>query len=280
MKNLGYYNGKFGEIEDMAVPMNDRVSFFGDGVYDATYSRNYKIFALDEHIDRFFNSAALLKIDLGMSKPEMKDILNEMVSKMDSGNLFVYWQATRGTGMRNHAFPSDGSKANFWITLTPKDIVDTYEKIKLTTMEDTRFFHCNIKTLNLIPSVMASQRAKELGCDETVFHRGDRVTECAHSNVSILKDGIFRTAPTDHLILPGIARAHLIKACKKLGIGVDEYPFTLEELFDADEIIVSSSGSLCLAANEIDGKKVGGKAGKLLKAIQDEVLDEFMKETE
>ena len=264
----------------MTIPMNDRVSYFGDGVYDATYSRNYKIFALDEHIDRFFNSAALLKINLGMTKQEMKDLLNEMVGKMDSGNLFVYWQATRGTGMRNHVFPSDGSTANIWITLTEKDIVDTYKKIKLTTMEDTRFLHCNIKTLNLLPSVMASERAKQLGCDETVFHRGDRVTECAHSNVSIIKDGIFKTAPTDHLILPGIARAHLIKACKKLGIGVDEYPFTVEELFDADEVIVSSSGSLCLAAEEIDGKKVGGKAPELLKAIQDEVLDEFMKATD
>ena len=281
MKNLGYYNGKFGEIEDMVIPMNDRVSYFGDGVYDATYSRNYKIFALDEHIDRFFNSAALLKINLGMSKDEMKSLLQEMVNKMDCGNQFVYWQATRGTGIRNHAFPEgESNKANIWITLTPKDIVDTYAKIKLTTMEDTRFFHCNIKTLNLIPSVMATQRAKELGCDETVFHRGDRVTECAHSNVSILKDGIFKTAPTDHLILPGIARAHLIKACKKLGIGVDEYPFTLEELYDADEIIVSSSGSLCLAAEEIDGKPCGGKAPLLLKAIQDEVLDEFMKATD
>ncbi len=279
MKNLGYYNGKFGEIEDMVVPMNDRVSYFGDGVYDATYSRNYKIFALDEHIDRFFNSAALLKINLGMTKDELKKVLAEMVEKMDSGNQFVYWQATRGTATRNHAFPEE-AKANLWITLTEKDIVDTYEKIKIHTMEDTRFFHCNIKTLNLIPSVMASQKAKELGCDETVFHRGDRVTECAHSNVSIIKDGIFKTAPTDHLILPGIARAHLIKACKKLGIGVDEYPFTLEELADADEIIVSSSGSLCLAAEELDGKKVGGKAPELLKAIQDEVLDEFMKETD
>lgn len=280
MKNLGYYNGKFGPIEEMMIPMNDRVSYFGDGVYDATYSRNYKIFALDEHVDRFFNSAALLKINLGMTKQEMKDLLNEMVGKLDSGNQFVYWQATRGTGIRNHVFPADGSTANIWITLTEKDIVDTYKKIKLTTMEDTRFLHCNIKTLNLLPSVMASERAKQLGCDETVFHRGDRVTECAHSNVSIIKDGIFKTAPTDHLILPGIARAHLIKACKKLGIGVDEYPFTVEELFDADEIIVSSSGSLCLAAEEIDGKKVGGKAPELLKSIQDEVLDEFMKATD
>ena len=279
MKNLGYYNGKFGEADEMMIPMNDRVCYFGDGVYDATYSRNYKIFALDEHIDRIYNSAALLKIEIGQTKEEMKAILNEMVSKMDTGSNFVYWQVTRGTGRRNHVFPTDGSKANLWITISPKDIVDTYKKIKLITLEDTRFLHCNIKTLNLIPSVMASQKAKEANCDETVLHRGERVTECAHSNVHIIKDGIFTTAPTDHLILPGIARAHLIKACKKLGIGVDETPFTLDEMMNADEVIVSSSGSLCLAAEEIDGKPVGGKAPAILKAIQDEVLREFMEET-
>ena len=279
MKNLGYYNGQFGEAEEMMIPMNDRVCYFGDGVYDATYSRNYKIFALDEHIDRIYNSAALLKIEIAQTKEEMKAILNEMVSKMDTGSNFVYWQVTRGTGKRNHVFPTDGSKANLWITISPKDIVDVYKKIKLITLEDTRFLHCNIKTLNLIPSVMASQKAKEANCDETVLHRNGRVTECAHSNVHIIKDGIFMTAPTDHLILPGIARAHLIKACKKLGFGVDETPFTLDEMMNADEVIVSSSGSLCLAAEIIDGKPVGGKAPEMLKAIQDEVLREFMEAT-
>ena len=160
-----------------------------------------------------------------------------------------------------------------------KDIVDTYKKIKLITKEDTRFFHCNIKTLNLIPSVIASQDAKEAGCDETVLHRGNRVTECAHSNVHIIQNGVFRTAPTDNLILPGIARAHLIKACNKLGIPVDETAFTLQDLMEADEVIVSSSGSLCLAAEVIDGKPVGGKAPELLKKLQDEVLREFNEET-
>ncbi len=279
MKNLGYYNGQFGEADTLMVPMNDRACYFGDGVYDATYSRNYKIFTLDEHIDRFFNSASLLKIEIPHTKDELKAILNEMVSKMDTGSNFVYWQVTRGTGKRNHVFPTDGSKANLWITISPKDIVDVYKKIKLITMEDTRFLHCNIKTLNLIPSVMASQKAKEMGCDETVFHRAGRVTECAHSNVHILKDGIFKTAPTDNLILPGVARAHLIQACNKLGIGVDESPFSVDEMLQAQEVIVSSAGSLCLAAAEIDGKPVGGKAPALLKSLQDEVLREFMEET-
>lgn len=278
MKNLGYYNGKFGEIEEMSIPMNDRVCFFGDGVYDATYSRNYKIFTLDEHIDRIYNSASLLGMNIAQSKDEMKEILKEMVSKMDTGENFVYWQVTRGAGPRNHVFPENG-KTNLWITISHRDIVDTYKKIKLITMEDTRFFHCNIKTLNLIPSVIASEKAKQAGCDETVFHRGERVTECAHSNVHIIRDGVFVTAPTDNLILPGIARAHLIKACKKLGIPVSETPYTVDELMNADEIIISSAGSLCLAAEEVDGIKVGGKAPELLKKLQDEVLREFMEET-
>ena len=279
MKTLGYYNGKFGETAEMTVPMNDRVCYFGDGVYDASMSRNYKIFALDEHIDRLYNGAAMLRIEIGQTKDEMKAILQEMLSKMDTGNNFVYWQVTRGTGQRNHLFPTDGAGANLWINIFQKDLVPLDKKFKLITVEDTRFLHCNIKTLNLIPAVMASQKAKEAGCDEAVLHRATRVTECAHSNVHILKDGVFRTAPTDNLILPGIARAHLIVACRKCGIPVDETPFTLTEMMDADEVIVSASGSLCIAAEEIDGKPVGGKAPTLLKALQDEVLLEFMEET-
>ena len=278
MKNLGYYNGKTGELEKMTIPMNDRVCYFGDGVYDATYSRNYKIFALDEHIDRIFRSAELIGIEPTLTKLQMKELLNDLVLKMDTGENFVYWQITRGTGNRNHAFP-ENCKSNLWVTISPKDIVDTYKKIRLITMEDTRFLHCNIKTLNLIPAVIASEKARQAGCDETVFHRGERVTECAHSNVHIIKDGAFITAPLDNLILPGIARAHLIKACRKLGIPVKETPFTLKELFEADEVIVTSSGSLCLAAEEIDKKPVGAKAQAILKSLQDEVLREFMEET-
>ena len=276
MKNLGYYNGKFGELEEMSIPMNDRVCFFGDGVYDATYSRNYKIFALDEHIDRLYNSASLLRIEIEQTKDEMKKILQEMVDKMDTGNNFVYWQVTRGAGKRNHAFPDDGSKGNLWINIFEKDILDLSKKIKLITLEDTRFLHCNIKTLNLIPAVVASQKAKEAGCFECVFHRNGRVTECAHSNVHIIKNGEFITAPLDNLILPGITRAHLIKACGRLGITVREEAYNVEQLMNADEIIVSSAGALCLSAEEVDGKKVGGKAPELLAKLQKEMLDEFL----
>jgi len=279
MQTLGYYNGELGELEDMKIPMMDRVSYFGDGVYDATYSRNYNIYGLAEHIDRLYRSAEALEIAIPMTKSEMADILQDMVRKMDTGENFVYWQVTRGTARRNHAFPEAG-KANFWINITPKHILDVYKKIGLITMDDTRFLHCDLKTLNLLPAVIASQRAKEAGCFETVFHRSGRVPACAHSNVHILKNGVFRTAPTDNLILPGITRRHLILACERLGIPVDETAFTLEEMMDADEIIISSSGALCLAADRVDGKTVGGKAPELLKMLQDEMLREFYELTE
>ncbi|HIU10199.1 MAG TPA: D-amino acid aminotransferase [Candidatus Avidehalobacter gallistercoris] len=278
MKTLGYYNGKFDELDKMMIPMNDRVCYFGDGVYDATLARNYKIFAIDEHIDRFFNSAGLLKIKIPYTKDEVKALLNEMLQKMESGNMFVYWQVTRGTGIRNHAFPD--TPANMWIMLKPAELKDMDRKLKLVTAEDTRFFHCNIKTLNLIPSVMAAQNAESQGCDETIFHRGDRVTECAHSNVHIIQDGMLKTAPADNLILPGIARAHLIAMCKRLGIPVNETPYTVDELLNAEEVIVTSSSQLCMLAESVDGKPVGGKQPELVGRLQQALLDEFYAATD
>lgn len=273
MKTLGYYNGKFDEVDKMMIPMNDRVCYFGDGVYDATLARNYKIFAIDEHIDRFFNSAGLLKIEIPHTKQEVKELLYEMLNKMDSGNQFVYWQVTRGTGMRNHKFTE--GPGNMWVMLKPAELKDMDRKLKLVTAEDTRFFHCNIKTLNLIPSVMAAERAESAGNDETVFHRGDRVTECAHSNVHIIQDGMLKTAPADNLILPGIARAHLIAMAKKLGIPVNETPYTVDELMNAEEVIVTSSSQLCMLADTVDGKPVGGKQPELISRLQQALLDEF-----
>ena len=271
MVNIGYYNGKTGLIEEMTIPMNDRVTYFGDGVYDATYSKNHIIFALDDHLDRIYNSCRLLKIPFDMPREELAATLKDLVNKVDDGETFVYWQATRGTGMRNHAFP--GTKPNLLITVSPCKFKNVYEKIKVITLEDTRFFHCNIKTLNLIPSVLAAEATKQAGCGESVFYRirdGKKiVTECAHSNVSMLKDGKFVTAPLSNLILPGITRKHLIEICKELGIPVEEREYTLEELFDADEIIVSSSGSLGIGVCEMDKKPVGGKDEALLRKIQD-----------
>lgn len=279
LKTLGYYNGNFGPLEEMTVPMNDRSCYFGDGVYEATLVHNKKIFALNDHLNRFFNSAGLLRIPIPWTREELTGIFYDMIGKMDDDDLFLYWQLTRGTGIRAHQFPEAGTKPNLWLFLKPGKHSESKDRLKLVTTEDTRFFHCNIKTLNLLPNVMAAQKAEENGCGECVFHRGEIVTECAHSNISIIKDGIFKTHPTDHLILPGITRMHIIQICKENGIPVDETPFTLAELMDADEVIVSSSTKFCAPACEIDRKPVGGKATELVELIDRRYLEKFESET-
>lgn len=276
MKTLGYYNGNYGPLEEMTVPMNDRVCYFGDGVYEATLAKNGRIFALEEHLDRFYNSASLLKMEIPYTKEEIAGILYDLLGKMDDNDIFVYWQMTRGTAMRQHQFPAEGVKPNLWIFMKPGTYADPNKRLKLTDIEDTRFLHCNIKTLNLLPNVMAAQKAEALGFHECVFHRGDIVTECAHSNIHIIKDGIFRSHPTDHFILPGITRRHLIQICEEMGIPVDETPFTMQELIDADEVIVSSATKLCVIAEEINGQPIGGKAQELVLKLQAKYLEKFM----
>jgi D-alanine transaminase len=281
MKTLGYYNGEIGEIDDMKIPMNDRACWFGDAVYEVTVAIDHKLLFLEEHIDRLFSSTAALEMKPPLSKEELSALLSSLVRKVESPRQFVYWQISRGTGKREHVFPD--CKANLWVFIRQNEERDFAKKIGLVSVPDTRFYHCNVKTINLIPNVLASQRAKEAGADEAVFYRyggkaGDesetRVTECSHSNISILSGGEFRTAPLDNLILPGVARRHLIKQCGKLGIPVREEAFGLKELFAADEIIVSSSGTFCLGVHSVDGKSVGGRAGETLVKLRKAVLDE------
>ncbi|MGI6590210.1 MAG: aminotransferase class IV [Eggerthellaceae bacterium] len=279
MKELGYYNGEYGPLSEMRIPMTDRVCVFGDGVYDAAMGRNGKIFALPEHIDRIFNGMAALKINPPCSKQEMAHLLLEMLGKVDQSENLVYWQVTRGSARREHSF-DPAIKANLWIMVYPDKADPMDREFSAITHEDTRFLHCNIKTLNLLPSVMYAQAAREAGVDEAILYRADgHVTECAHSNVHILKDGVLITHPADNLILPGIARAHLIAVCRKLGIGVAEAPFTVQQMFDADEVIITSSGSFAMRVSTVDGKPVGHKDGATLGRIQQALDQEFYTET-
>ena len=285
LKNLGFYNGKYDTIENITIPMTDRVCWFGDGVYEATAVRNGVIYCLDDHIDRFFNSAAFVEIKIPYTKEELKALLCEMVLKVDvsstDNEALLYWQITRGADVpRNHNFPD--CPARLWITVTPRKIADVYRQIKAISVEDIRFLMCNIKTLCLLPNVLASEKASRAGAEECVQYRTEangikkRVTEGSHTNVHCIKDGVLYTAPLDNLILPGIARKNIIRICANLGIPVKEEPFSLDFLRSSDEIIFSSSSNFCIVATELDGKKVGGKAQGLLKRLQDALLEDYL----
>lgn len=274
MEVLAYYDGKIGTPSELMVPFNDRVHFFGDGCYDATVGANGKVFLLQDHLDRFYTSAKQLNIRIPMEKEALGTLLTELLQKVDSKVNFVYWQVTRGVEERNHTYTPDIC-GKLWVLIRPQKLNDLNVPIAVNDEEDTRFFHCNIKTLNLLPAIMTAQRAHSNGFTETIFHRGEIVTECSHSNVSVLKDGVLYSHPNDELILRGIAKTHMIQACYRLGVPVVEKPFTFEFLRNADEILVTSSSKFCLYANTLNGQSVGGKDPATRKAIQDEILREF-----
>lgn len=274
MKTLGYYNGKIDELERLTVPMLDRACYFGDGVYDVTYSRNYRVFALEEHIDNLFRGAAAVQIKPPFSQRGLADCIASLVRRLEGGENRIYIQFSRGTALRNHAFPAV-EKANLWIMMTPASIRDPYKPMKCITRPDTRFYHCNVKSLNLLPNVLASQAAESAGKDECILHRGEIVTECAHSNLFLFKSGHMITHPANEQIYAGTGRAHLIRLCHAVGIPVEERTFPLKDLKKADEILVTSASVFCAPVRELNGIPVGNRAPETVRALQDALVKQY-----
>ena len=280
MLNVAYYNGKISLIEDMMIPLNDRAVYFGDGVYEVVYFKNGKIFALYDHLDRFYNSLRGILIDFNISQEDLQELLYSLIAKLDdTSEGIIYWQVSRGTAPRNHVFPNPAVEPNLLAYAKTKAAPNMKNKIKLITTDDIRFKMCNLKTINLLANLMASQKAEEMGCAEAVLHRNGIVTECSHSNISILKNGVLKTAPLTEYILPGTVRKQLIELCAANGIPVDQTAFNLTELMAADEVILMSTTAMLRSACEINGEAVGGKAPDLLEFLQDKYLERVQSET-
>ena len=272
MKNVGYYNGEIGPLEEMKIPMLDRAVYFGDGCYEATTFSSNHIFALKEHYARFCRSCRLLNIPVPLDEESLHRELMRIVDACDTDYGFLYWQCSRGTALRAHNYTKLKLTPNLMAYAVPTKMAPLgSRKYKMISMEDRRFYMCDVKTLNLLPSVLAFDACMEAGCQETVLYREalgqKRITECAHSNVLMLRDGALVVPVRDNLILPGISMIHLMKLAEENGIPVKETIFTLEELYEADEVMVSSSGALVTAVEEIDGRPVGGKDPENLKIL-------------
>ncbi len=278
MKSLGYYNGTVCELENLTVSANDRAFYFGDGVYDAVMCRNNIPYLLDLHIDRLYKNCAILDINPPTDKIELKNLICDLVKKVDCKEKFVYFHISRGTMLRDHAYGS--LVGNLFVSVTERTTADYKEKMRCVLAKDVRYELCNIKTLNLLPSVLTAQLSKNSGAEEAVMYRNeDFVTEGSHSNVSILKNGTLITAPNSKYILPGVTRAHLIEIAHQHNVMVEERRYSVAELLEADEIIISSSSKMVRGVSEIDGKKVGGRDENLLSLFRDEIYSDYVKST-
>jgi len=279
MKNLGYYNGSIGLIEDLKIPAIDRAFYFGDGVYDAVMCRNNIPYLLDLHIDRLYQNCSTLDIVPPIDKKELKSIICDLVKKVDANEKFVYFHISRGSQIREHSY--DSLKGNLFITVTERAVSDVKIKMSTTLAKDIRYELCNIKTLNLLPSVLTAQMSKNNGSEEAIMYRSESfVTEGSHSNVSILKNGKLITAPSDKYILPGVTRAHLIEIAKQNGIPVEERRYSVRELFLADEIIISSSSKMARGVSTIDKIRIGGNDKALLSLFCDTIYNNYLQATQ
>ena len=276
MRKLAYYNGQFGEYDKIRVPLSDRSIFFGDGVYDAAIGCYDRILWEDEHIERLLDNARRLGIKHEYTKDRLSGLLREVAVKSQIDSYFIYFSLTRNMDRRIHS-AKNCNTANILVTIEEFNLKPNSAPLKLITCEDKRYEYCDIKTINLLPSVLASTEAEICGCDEAVLHRGEIVTECAKSNISILLHGRIKTHPISNHILPGITRKHLLTVARQYNIPCDESPFTLKELFEADEIIVSSTSKLCRRVCSVDGISVGGKSGAISDLLCSKIYDTYLK---
>ncbi|HRX58863.1 MAG TPA: aminotransferase class IV [Eubacteriales bacterium] len=267
MDSIGYYNGTFAPPEELMVPALDRGYYFGDGVYEALRVENHVPFELEAHLDRLEHSLAALKINFDMPRDALRGILAEVCRRVESETQLLYFQITRGTGPRSHSF-DPAARPNLLVFARHSPLADVETPKKATFVPDIRWSRCDLKTINLLPSVMAAQRAAERGCSEAIFERDGIVSECASANLFLLKNGELRTAPADSRILAGVTRARLILLASELGVPVSQQAFSVQDALAADELIVTSTSVHCASIGEIDQTPVGGKDPVLLKKLQ------------
>jgi D-alanine transaminase len=262
---------------DVRVSPDDRGYVFGDGVYEVFRVYGGRMFEKEAHLDRLLRSAEGTRLKLPFGRDELTENLERLVAKEGTVEGTVYLQITRGVAPRAHPFPEEAEPVLMAYCKEVKRPVGMMQSgVKAVTKEDIRWLRCDLKTLNLLPNVLAKQEALDRGADEVILHRSGTVTECSASNVMMVKDGVLRTHPANHLILHGITRAVVLRLARQLELPVEERAFSLEELAEADEVLLTGTTVEITPIVEIDGRSVGGGApgpvtGKLQAAFEREI---------
>ena len=264
------WNGKLVSREDAKVDIEDRGYQFGDGIYEVVRVYNGHLFTLREHMERLFESARKIKLEVPYSISQIEGWLKGLVAENNLQSGTVYVQITRGQAPRNHLFPEKGEAVFVAKTNSADRPADKLQNgVAAITVEDIRWLKCDIKSLNLLGNILAKQTAFEQGCFEAIQHRGGMVTEGSSSNISIVSGGQVITHPANNLILNGIVRQVLLGLCRENRIPFKEEPFSLDQLYAADEVFMTSTTSEIMPITEIDGKQIGdGMPGELTKKLQ------------
>lgn len=270
-----YITGKFYAKEDAKISVYDHGLLYGDGVFEGMRSYSGKVFRLEEHLDRLYESARAISLTIPMSKEEMAKATYETLQKNNLVDAYIRLIVTRGAGSLG-LDPNRTSDPQIIIiadsiSLYPEEF---YEKgLKIITASTIRNHPAalspRIKSLNYLNNIMAKIEGLQAGCIEALMlnHKGE-VAECTGDNIFIIKKGVLMTPPKDAGILEGITRNAILDIAKELGITAFEQTMTRHDLFVADECFLTGSAAEVIPVVTIDGRPVGdGNVGPLTKQL-------------
>ena len=273
-----YLNGQFMPIEEAKISVLDRGFIFGDGVYEVIPVYSRKAFRMESHLRRLQHSLDGIRLSNPHSEGEWAAIINELIKHNTALDQYLYLHITRGVAKRDHAFPNPPVKPTVFmmsnpLLTPPAELLQS--GVGAVSAADNRWLRCDIKAIALLPNVLLRQMAVEAGCAETILIREDEfMTEGAASNIFVVKNGKLLAPPKDNLMLPGITYDVVLEIAAANNIPVEVRRIAATEVFDADELLLTSSTKEVLAITTLDGKPVGtGKPGvmftKLHKLYQD-----------
>jgi len=268
---ISYFNNRFLPKEEIRISPDDRGFLFGDGVYEVIRSYGGRLFQADAHIKRLERSLRELQIN-GIDTGNLPGIAEELLKRNNLTNdATIYIQITRGVAPRKHAFPDAAIPPTIYAFASafqpPRQQAEA--GVKVILVPDIRWARCDIKSVALLPNVLASQQAKASGAEEALFVRDGAVTEGSHSNFCAVIDSELRTFPESHYILAGITRQVVLNLCRALGIPFREFPVFESELYKADELmIVSTTNEVMPVVHVNDWKVADGKPGSVTLKLQ------------
>jgi D-alanine transaminase len=275
MSRYAYVDGRYLPFRDAKVHIEDRGYQFGDGVYEVCEVREGRLIDQRRHLLRLRRSLDELAIRAPMSPKALGVVLREVVERNRLRYGIVYLQVTRGVARRDHAFPPPQVPPSLVVTARALNMARNEALaatgIAVISVPDNRWGRVDIKTIGLLPNVLARQAAIERGARDAWFvDKAGAVTEGASTNAWIVtRDGKVVTRPADHAILRGITRTVLFDAIKAQGLAVEERAFTLDEAYAAREAFVTAATQIVLPVVRIDGRAIGdGKPGPVATALR------------
>lgn len=267
---LVYLNGVITPISQAMVPVLDRGFIFGDGIYDVIPVYGGKPFRGREHLARLFRSMASIGIANPHSEAGWKELVDSVIAANGTHDQMVYIQVTRGVAKRGHAFPAEVTPTVF-IMSNPLVLPNAQARtngVACVTLEDQRWLRCDIKSTSLLGNVLAAQHAAENHATEAIQFRDGYLSEGSSSNVWIVKNGKLMAPPKDNLILEGIRYSLIEALCAAGKIDFSARKITREEVFHADEIMLSSASKEILPVVMLDDRIIGsGKPGPIYESL-------------